>query len=132
MEEALTARVLAMAPLIAIIDNRATWGQRVPGEPVPAVTMIQISPGRFYLHSGADGTGSPRVQFDCYGSNAAEALAVKKALIAGMEQRATHNGIAFSVALLDAERGPMFEDVGGGDKTVRYSLDFFVWFSPAA
>lgn len=131
-EEALTARVLASTGLQAIIGTRANWGERPKKEPLPAMTMLNVSPGRNYLHSGADPTGNPRVQFDCYGNTSDEARALKKALITELETRSSHLDVDFSVALLDAERGPLIEDVGGGQKAHRFSLDFFVWFSPAA
>jgi hypothetical protein len=132
MEEALVARLLAAPSLSALVGNRITWGERVKKEPLPAITMLGVSPGRNYVHSGADPTGNPRIQFDCYGSTTAQAKTVARALRGVLETRATQGGIAFSVALLDAERGPLIEDVGGGLKVHRYSLDFFVWFSPAA
>lgn len=132
MEEQLVARLLGTPSLSALVGNRITWGERVKKEPLPAITMLGVSPGRNYVHGGADPTGNPRVQFDCYGATAAGAKAVARALRDTLETPATQGGIAFSVALLDAERGPLIEDTGGGLKVHRYSLDFFVWFSPAA
>jgi len=131
-EEALTARILASNGLSPLISTRANWGQRPQKDPLPGLTMLNVSPGRFYLHSGADATGNPRVQFDLYGANSEQANTLKRALIAEMETPSTHLSVDFSVALLDAERGPLIEDVGGGAKAHRVSLDFFVWFSPAA
>lgn len=132
MDEQLTARLLAAPALSAPVANRITWGERPKKEPLPAITMLEVSPGRTYLHGAADPTGNPRIQFDCYGATTTQAKAVARALIATLETPATQGGIAFSVGLLDAERGPLIEDVGGGLKVHRYSLDFFVWFSPAA
>lgn len=132
MEDALTARLLSSPALSALVGNRITWGERVKKEPLPAITMLVVSPGRTYVHGGADPTGNPRVQFDCYGMSALQAKAVARALTVTLETPVTITGIAFSVALLDAERGPLIEDVGGGLKVHRFSLDFFVWFSSAA
>ncbi|MFA5989684.1 MAG: DUF3168 domain-containing protein [Sphingomonas sp.] len=132
MEEQLVARLLGTPTLSALVGNRITWGERVKKETLPAITMLGVSPGRNYVHGGADPTGNPRVQFDCYGTTAAQAKATARALRDTLETSATQGGIAFSVALLDAERGPLIEDTGGGLKVHRYSLDFFVWFSPAA
>lgn len=131
-EEALTARMLASSGVSAIIATRANWGQRPKGEALPGLTMLNVSPGRFYLHSGADGIFNPRVQMDLYGSTSLEANTLKRALITEMETPSTHLGVDFSVSLLDAERGPLIEDVGGGAKAHRFSLDFFVWCSLAA
>lgn len=132
MEEQLTARLLGTPALSALVGNRITWGERVKKEGLSAITVLTVSPGRNYVHAGADPTGNPRLQFDCYGSTAAAAKAVARALRDTLETPATQDGIAFSIALLDAERGPLIEDTGGGLKVYRYSLDFFVWFSPAA
>lgn len=132
MEEALTARALADAGLQPLIADRFTWGERVQGEPLPAITAMNVSSGRFYLHSGADSIGNPRIQFDCYGKTSAEARAVATALRDMLETKAVVGGVSFSVSLLEAFRGPLIEDVGGGRKVHYYSLDFFVWFSPVA
>lgn len=132
MEEALVARLLASPLLSPLVGNRITWGERVKKEPLPAITMLGVSPGRNYVHAGPDPCANPRIQFDCYAGTSAGAKAVARALRDTLETPATQGGIAFSVALLDAERGPLIEDVGGGLKVHRYSLDFFVWFSPAA
>lgn len=136
MEEQLVARLLATPSLSALVGNRINWGERVKKELLPAITMLCVSPGRNYVHGGADPCGNPRIQFDCYGATAAEAKSVARALRDTLETPATvaHSlgDIAFSAALLDAERGPLVEDTGGGLKVHRYSLDFFVWFSPAA
>ena len=132
MEDELTARLLATPALTALVGNRITWGERVKKEPVPAITMLGVSPGRTYVHSGPDPTANPRIQFDCYAPTSLQAKAIARALTETLETPATQGSIKFSVALLDAERGPLIEDVGGGLKVHRYSLDFFVWFSPAA
>lgn len=132
MEEQLVTRLLGAPSLSALVGNRITWGDRVKKEQLPAITMLSVSPGRRYVHGGADPCGNPRIQFDCYGVTSAQAKAVARALCDVLESPAVEGGIAFSVALLGAERGPLIEDTGGGLKVHRYSLDFFVWFSPAA
>ena len=132
MEEALTARLLAAAPLTALVGSRINWGERPKKEPLSAITMLIVSPGRNYVHAGADPTGSPRVQFDCYAATFAQAKAIARALRDILETPAVQDGIAFSKSIHEAERGPLIEDTGGGLKVYRVSMDFFVWFSPAA
>lgn len=132
MDEALTARLLAAPTVAALVGARVNWGERVKKEPLPAVTLLIVSPGRNYIHAGPDTIGNPRVQVDCYGRTAAEALAVKRAVRDVLETPATVAGIAFSRSIQEAERGPLVEDTGGGLKVHKYSSDFFVWFSPAA
>ena len=132
MEEALTTRLLASAALTAIVGTRINWGRRVQGEGLPALTMLNVSPGRTYHYKGAAGLAGPRVQFDGYALDFLTAKAIGRALIATLEQPAVIGGIAFSPAFLDAERGPDTEDLGGGAQVQRISMDFFIWFSPAA
>ena len=132
MEEELIARLLSKTELTDLVGQRITLGQRIQGEPLPAITILEISPGRMYLHSGAAGIGDPRIQFDVYGATSAEAKAVRDALRLILETKETQGSVDFSVSLLDAERGPIIEDNGGGSKTRRYSSDFIVWFSSAA
>lgn len=132
MEAALITRLLANDGLSGLVGNRINWGERVQGEPLPAITMMIVSSGRRYNHGGVDGTSDPRVQFDIFGNTMNEARIIRDALKEAIEVRQTVQGISFSVSLLDAERGPLIEDVGGGKKVYRYSLDFFLWHSIAA
>ncbi|KUO53197.1 MAG: hypothetical protein APF82_01000 [Sphingomonadales bacterium BRH_c42] len=132
MEEALVARMLAAAAISAIAGPRVNWGFRVQGEGGPGVTLFDASPGRTYTYKGASGLAGPRVQVDCWAADFATAKALARAVIATLEPPATVAGITFQGAFLANERGPSTEDLGGGRKVHRVSLDFFVWFSPAA
>ena len=132
MKEALTARMLANGPVTQIIGTRANWGMRVQGEPLPSLTMFEASPGRRYTYKGASSLSGPRVQFDCYAADFLTADALAKAVVTALEQPLTMAGISFSPAFLDSRRGPLTEDLGGGMRIERVSMDFFIWFSPAA
>lgn len=132
MEEDFTARLLANPGIAALFGKRINWGERPAKDPLPGATLLLVSPGRRYVHGGADPTGSPRVQIDCYGASFAQARAGARAIRDALETPANQGRTAFSTALLEAERGPLVEDVGGGLKVHRVSMDFFVWFSPAA
>lgn len=132
MEEELIARLLGETSLTDLVGERINLGERPQGEALPAIRILQISPGRSYIHSGACTLSNPRIQFDCYGATSLSALAVKRALTAILETKATEGTVDFSHSLLDAERGPLVEDTGGGSKVHRYSSDFIVWFSRAA
>lgn len=132
MEEALTARLLAPSPLTQIIGPRANWGMRVQAEALPALTMMNVTPGRSYTYKGASGLSGPRVQFDAYALDYLTAKQIARALIGVLEQPATVGGIRFAPAFLEDERGPMTEELGGGLRVERISMDFFIWFSPAA
>lgn len=132
MDEALIARLLASAPLTTIVGTRINWGWRRQGEVLPALTLFTASPGRSYTYKGAAGLQGPRVQFDGYAADYLTAKGIARALITTLEVPATIGGISFSAAFLDSERGPTTEDLGGGQLVERVSLDFFIWFSPAA
>lgn len=132
MEEALTARLLASAPLTAIVGTRINWGRRVQGAALEALVLTIVSPGRSYTYKGAAGLSGPRVQFDGYATDFLTAKAIGRALIATLEAPLTIGGIAFSPAFLEAERGPATEDLGAGAQVQRISMDFSIWFSPAA
>jgi hypothetical protein len=103
----------------------------VQGEPLPALVINEISPGRLYVHSGPDGLENPRVQFDVYAATFAAARTIATALLHTLEQPETVGVIAFSKSILAARSGPRFEDIGGGEKPVRIRMDFFLWFSPS-
>lgn len=132
MEEALVARLLAAAAIQGIVGQRVNWGFRLQGEGLPALTLFNASPDRSYTYKGASTLAGPRVQFDCWAADFITAKALARAVIATIEPPATVPGISFQGAFLEQERGPLIEDLGGGRKVHRVSLDFFVWNKPAA
>ncbi|HCS17665.1 MAG TPA: DUF3168 domain-containing protein [Erythrobacter sp.] len=134
MEEALVARLRAdasIAALVATVNSRPAvdWMERP--ESLPAVTLQDVSAGRNYAHSGAVGLDNPMVQIDCWAESYGEAKVLARAVIAEMEGAATVSGIAFEHAFLAASRAMDPEDLGGGIKVFRQSLDFNVRFNPA-
>lgn len=132
MEEALVARLLASPAISMIAGPRVNWGFRVQGEGLPAITLFDVSAGRSYTYGGAAALEGPRVQVDCWATDFSGAKALARAVIATLEPPADVAGITFQGAFLANERGPTTEDLGGGLKVHRVSLDFFIWFSPAA
>lgn len=132
MEEALVARLLAAVAISEIVATRVNWGFRVQAESLPAITLFNVSPARTYTFKGPSGLAGPRVQVDCWAADFATAKALSRAVIDTIEPPATVAGINFHAAFLANERGPSTEDLGGGNAVHRVSLDFFVWFSPAA
>lgn len=131
MEEALLERLRADASIAAIVGARVNWIERPQGSTLPAVTLQVISPGREYTYAGASGTASPRVQADCWGRTYQEAKLLSRALIACVEQRETVRGIRFAPAFIDAARDMPTEELDGGAKVYRVSIDAIVWNSPA-
>jgi hypothetical protein len=131
MEEAFRARLLAHAGLASLVASRVVWIERPQGTGLPAVTLQLVSIGRDYTYSGADGTGNPRVQVDCWGRSYGEAKAVSRAVISAVEQRATQGAVKFAPAFIDAARDMPPEELAGGVKVYRVTLDIIVWNSPA-
>lgn len=126
MTAALRDRLKADAEIAAIVGPRVYRLERPQGEPLPALVIAQVSPGRTYTHDGAAGVSGPRVQFDCYSATRGEARALADAVIAEMEGPATTGGVSFVMAFLEEDR-----DLGeqtGTTFTHRQSLDFFVWW----
>jgi hypothetical protein len=131
MEEALHTRLLASAGLTALVGSRVVWIERPQGSALPAVTLQLISPGREYTYGGASGTSNPRVQADCWGRTYSEAKLVSRALIDTVEQRSTVGGVRFGPSFIDATRDMAPEELPGGVKVYRVSIDIIVWNSPA-
>jgi hypothetical protein len=131
MEQALVSRLLANAALAALVGTRIVWIERPQGSALPALTLQRVTPGRDYNYSGASGTSSPMVQADCWGGSYATAKAVAAAVIEAVEERATIGGVKFAPGFIVGARDMPTEELGGGIKVYRVSLDIIVWNSPA-
>jgi hypothetical protein len=134
MEEALLARLRSVGAItsqLATVNGRAAinWIERP--EELPAITLQDITAGRIYAHDGATGLANPMVQIDCYARTYGAAKLIARAVRDEMEAAATVAGIEFDESFLVASRGMTPDDLGGGIKVFRQSLDFSVWFSPA-
>lgn len=126
MEEDLIARLVADAGVSAVVGEAVSWFARNRIDAYPALILSMISPGRDYDHGGADGLDSPRIQFDCYGTTDEQTVALKRAVIACMEQAATVGDTRFWPAFLETET--MFnegeQETDGGTPLFRIALDF--------
>lgn len=134
MEEALVTRLRAVTAItsqLATVNSRPAidWIERP--ETLACITLQDISAGRLYAHDGAAGLANPLVQIDCWARTYGAAKLIARAVITEMEQSATVSSIAFDEAFLEASRAMDPEDLGGGIKVFRQSLDFSVWFKPA-
>lgn len=107
------------------------WGDRVRDAPLPAITMLIVSPGRDYDHNGPTGEDEPRVQFDCWGTTAEEAAALADALRTCIEQPATVGGTRFEMGFLDGESWIDEGEQDGGDPLFRITQDYFFLHAPA-
>lgn len=134
MEEALVTRLRATAAIAALAGTfhgrpAIDWIERP--EVLPAVTLQDITGGRIYTHGGAVGLGDPVVQIDCWAKTYGTAKLLARAVIAEMETQETVGGIRFGFSFLEDSRAMKPEDLGGGIKVFRQSLDFRVWHQPA-
>lgn len=134
MEEALLARLRAetsITNLLATRKSRAAidWIER--GEELPCITLQDVTTGRLYAHDGATSLANPTVQIDCWAQTYGAAKLIARAVIGEMETAETISGIQFDESFLVSERAMNPEDLGGGIKVFRQSLDFSVWFQPA-
>jgi hypothetical protein len=136
MEEALVSRLRAAPAVAAKVSTfkgrpAIDWVSRPNQSALPALTLQGVDAGPIYSHGGAVGLESKRVQFDCWAGSYAEARALARALIAEMEEPETRASVAFDAAFLVADRDMMAEDLGGGVRVYRISLDFNLWYQPA-
>jgi hypothetical protein len=136
MEEALVARLrsaAAVAARVAVFNGRPTidWVSRPDRSSLPALTIQGVDAARIYAHGGGLGLENKRVQFDCWGATYGAARLLARAVIAELETVKTVAGTAFDAGFLVADRDMMAEDLGGGERVHRISLDFSLWFKPA-
>lgn len=123
METDLVARLVAVPALAAIQGARVAWFERSAGLGYPATVLQEISPGREYTHDGPDELDGPRIQFDFYGYDSVQLIALAKATIIEMEQEATVGTTLFHPAMLDARRTDVPEQAADGRLIYRISAD---------
>lgn len=131
MEEDLVARLLANAPLAALVGNRITWLDRPQGSGLPAITLQVITPGRSYHFKGPAGYTGARVQADSWGAFYLSAKQASRAFLAAIEPPALFGSTRFGPAFL--EGGPDFppQDIDGGGRAYRVNHDIIIWHRPA-
>ena len=134
MEEALVARLRAVSAItsqLATVNSRPAidWIERT--DALPSITLQDVTAGRNYAHDGATGLGNPMVQIDCWANTYGAAKLIARAVRDEMETAATQGSIDFQESFLVSSRGTEPDDLGGGTKVFRQSLDFSVWFQPA-
>lgn len=134
MEEALIARLRAVTAItsqLAQVNGRGAIGWIERPEQLPAIVLQDITAGRNYSHGGATELDNPLVQIDCFAKSYGAAKLIARAVRDEMEKPATVGGIIFEESFLVSSRGMNPDDLGGGIKVFRQSLDFSVWFQPA-
>lgn len=131
MQGALRARLLAAAPVIALVGNRVDWMTRPQSAGLPAITLQTISDDRPKHLKGYQGFRETRVQCDCWASTYAQSRALAEEVIGVVSPPHAGNGIRFDHAIADGPRD-LGEMVGGAANTGttfvhRASVDFIIW-----
>ena len=131
MEEALTARLLAVAPLTDLVADFVNWVAR-PGELAEdgpaALTMQMISAGRDYHFQGAIALHRPRIQFDSWALDYLTAKKVRRAVVAAIEPPADVSGVRFGPSFEISERDTT-QTSTAGQLVFNTSFDLFVWWN---
>lgn len=124
----LISRLRGAAAIAGIAGQRIYWNKRKLGDPVPAIVLYHVSPGRQYTFDGASGLHGARIQFDCIGAEMRDFDPLFGAVLAEMEQAKVVGSTAFSMSFLDGQRDMPTVDVDGIGPVGGISADFFVWF----
>lgn len=120
------ARLLAAAPVAAIVGTRVDWMTRPQKSALPAVTLQTASDARPEHLKGPDGARSTRVQIDCWAATYSAALTLARAIIAALQEPATISGKKFGNARVDSQRD-LGETVSDGSFVHRQSMDLIIW-----
>jgi len=102
METALRARLLAAAPVVALVGQRVTWVERPQGAALPAITLQNVTDERVQNFKGFDGLQPGYVQIDVWALSYAAAKALKDAAIAAVVPAATQSGVRFTRGFVTA------------------------------
>jgi len=130
MEDDLIARLLADSRLSALVDNRVNYLFRVQGEPLPAISITHVAPGRAYTMDGPQGTHGTWMQFDIWADRAATAIAILAAMRVVLEAPAKVGATAFMMGFEKSRRDSVEDEAGGGE-VARISVDYSIWWLPA-
>lgn len=98
MEGALRARLLAAAPVTALVAQRIYWDERPQNGALPDVTIHLIADHREQHMGGFQGLQPAEVQIDVRGTSFSQKKALKEAVISAVAPADTANGIHFDAA----------------------------------
>lgn len=100
-QAALRARLIAAAPLTALVGQRVYWVERPQGSALPAVTLQTVADARNQHLKGFDSIQPARVQIDIWAADYATSRSVTEAVLAAAIPAATQNGVQFARAMVD-------------------------------
>lgn len=101
---ALRARLIAAAPVAALVGDRIYWVDRPQASSLPAITLQTITEDRPQTMAGFDGLDRSLVQMDVWGASYAQVQQAKEAAIAAVMGENTANSIRFARAFIDTIR----------------------------
>jgi hypothetical protein len=129
MQGALRARLLAAAPVTALVGQRVYWVDRPQASQLPAIVLQVISDPRPQHLKGFEDLRETRVQMDIFGTSYGQVRTLTEAALAAVVPENTSNGIIFNRALVDGAR-----DLGERTETQfihRHSTDLLIWWQSA-
>lgn len=130
MQEALTAVLLGLAPLAAVVGNRVHWN-RQPAEAggLPYVNLTVISDLPHYHSRGASSLTVTRIQVDAWGETLASAKAAALAIEAQLSGwKGAAGGVIFDAVFKDGGRQEAGDTATGERRLARVQSDFvFHW-----
>lgn len=132
MEKDLRDFLLAGAGVAAIIADRATWGLRAQGEPMPALGLHGISARRGYTMAGPSGLTGHLVQIDCWANTYRDAKALERAVVARLDEAKAAPLQAFVEDIREDSEAAEAPAPSGATGLFRSSLDVRVWHTKGA
>ncbi len=133
LEDALLERLLAVAPLAAIIGTRGAWFERP--KVFPSMTLDNVFAGEVWTHDGPNGLVSgARVQIDFWALKVAQARDASVALCAEMARtdEVTAGGWRFLPPAMLNLKQRLTDTVDGKTTLFRILHDFTFDATPAA
>lgn len=129
MEGALRARILAAAPVTALVGQRVYWEDRPQAGALPDVTLNVITDERGQTFDGFQGLRGTNIQIDVRATTYAAKKALTEAVIAAVTPKAVSNGIKFGRA--SDIRTRSLNERTDTQFIHRTAIDLIVWHSPA-
>lgn len=125
LQAALRARLIAAAPVTAIVGTRVYWTKAADAAALPYIRMQTVSDERGADLDDYEIARETRVQVDCFAADYATARALSEAVIAATNGPATVSGVLMGRTVAEGPRD-LGEDVTG--KFVhQLSTDLLIW-----
>lgn len=103
LQGALRARLLAAAPVAALVANRIYWVEAPQDAALPRITLFTVDDMRPQNLSGWD-MRSARIQIDVWAASYSSSRAITEAIIAAVTPAGVSNGVRFMRTMIDSIR----------------------------